>query len=74
MWVERLTDEWVATSSSVFSTAWTGFHRISRGPTLMTFFYGSPASGWTRIFEATILNYYMSALQYYCNHDSKNNK
>ena len=51
IWVERLTDEWVATSSPMFATAWPGFHKFSRGPTLMTFFSGSPASGWTRNFR-----------------------
>ena len=51
MRVERLTDEWVATSSPMFATAWPGFHKCSRGPTLMTFFSGSPASGWTRNFR-----------------------
>ena len=41
MWVERLTDEWIATSSLVFATEWPGFHKFSRGPSLMTFFTGS---------------------------------
>ena len=49
--VERLTDEWIATSSPMFATAWPGFHKISRGPSLMAFFTGSPASGWTRNFR-----------------------
>ena len=48
MWVERLTDEWIATSSRMFATAWPGFHKFSTGPFLMTFFNGSPARGWTR--------------------------
>ena len=26
MWVERLADEWIATSSPMFATAWPGFH------------------------------------------------
>ena len=42
MWVERLADEWVSTSSPMFATEWPGFHKFSRGPTLMTFFNGSP--------------------------------
>ena len=42
MWVERLADEWIATSSPIFVTTWPGFHKISRGPFLMTFFTGSP--------------------------------
>ena len=48
MWVERSADEWVATSSPMFATEWPDFHKFSRGPSLMTFFSGSPASGWTR--------------------------
>ena len=43
MWVERLADEWIATSSPIFATAWPGFHKFTRGPSLMTFFTGSPA-------------------------------
>ena len=42
MWVERLADEWLATSSPIFATAWPDFHKFSRGPSLMTFFTGSP--------------------------------
>ena len=48
MWFERLADEWIATSSPMFATEWPGFQKFSRGPSLMTFFSGSPASGWTR--------------------------
>ena len=51
MWVERLADEWIATSSPMFDIAWPGFHTFSRGPSLMTFFTGSSASGWTRNFR-----------------------
>ena len=51
MWVERLADEWIATSSSMFATEWPGFHKFSRSLSLMTFFTGSPASGWTRTFR-----------------------
>ena len=47
MWVERLADEWIATSSPMFGTSWPGFHKFSRGPFLMTFFTG----GWTRNFR-----------------------
>ena len=46
MWVERLADEWIVTSSPMFATEWPGFYKISGGPSLMTFFPGSPASGW----------------------------
>ena len=35
----------------MFATAWLGFHKFSRGPSLMTFFTGSPDSGWTRNFR-----------------------
>ena len=48
MWVERLADEWIATSSPMFASEWPGFHKFSRGSSLMTFFTVSPASGWTR--------------------------
>ena len=50
MWVERLADEWIVTSSPMFETQWPGFHKFSRGPSLMTFFTSSSASGWTRTF------------------------
>ena len=51
MCVERLADEWIATSSPMFANEWPGFYKFSRGPSLMTFFSGSPASGWTRNFR-----------------------
>ena len=41
VWVERLADEWIATSSPMFATEWPGFHKFSRGPSFMTFFTGS---------------------------------
>ena len=50
-WVERLVGELISTSSPMFATEWRGFHRFSRGPSLITFFIGSPASGWTRNFR-----------------------
>ena len=50
MWIEWLTDEWIATSSPMFATAWPGFDKFSRDPSLMTFFTGSAASVWTRNF------------------------
>ena len=49
--VERLVDEWIATSSPMFATEWPGFHKFARGPFLMTFFTASPTSGWTRNFR-----------------------
>ena len=42
MWVERLADEWIATSCPMFATAWPNFHKFFRGPSLMTFFSRSP--------------------------------
>ena len=51
MWVERLADEWIATSSPMLTTAWPGLHKFSRGPSLMTFFTASRARGWTRNFR-----------------------
>ena len=41
LWVERLADEWAATSSPMFATEWPDFHKFSRGPSLMTFFSDS---------------------------------
>ena len=51
MWVERLAVEWIATSSPMFAIEWPGFHKFSRGPSLITFLSDSPASGWTRNFR-----------------------
>ena len=51
MWVERLVGEWIATSSPMFATEWPGFHKFSRDPSLMPFFFWFPASGWTRNFR-----------------------
>ena len=51
MWDEQLVGELISTSSPIFATEWPRFHRYSRGPSLMTFFSGSPASGWTRNFR-----------------------
>ena len=45
MWVERLADECIVTSSPMFATACPGFHMFSRGPSLVIFFNDSPASG-----------------------------
>ena len=45
MWIERLADEWITTSSPLFATEWPGFHKFSRGPILMTFCTGFHASG-----------------------------
>ena len=62
MLVERLAYEWIATSSPMFATEWPGFHKFTRGPSLMTFFSGSPASGEHGIFASTVLNYHRFAL------------
>ena len=51
MCVERLVGEWIATSSPMFANEWPGFNKFSRDPSLMNFFSGSPASGWTRNFR-----------------------
>ena len=51
MWVERLIGELISTSSSMFAAEWPDCHRFSRGSSLITFFNGSPASGWTRNFR-----------------------
>ena len=62
MWVERLADEWITTSSSMFATEWPGFNKFLRGPSLMTFFSGSLLVVGHEIFASTILNYRKSAL------------
>ena len=54
MWVERLTDEWIATSSPMFATAWPGFYKFSGGPSLMTFFTGFPLVVGLALFASTI--------------------
>ena len=41
MWIERLVGELISTSSPMFATEWPGFHRFSRGPSVMIFFSGS---------------------------------
>ena len=51
MWIERLADEWIATSSQCLQLSGLAFTKFSRGPSLMTYFAGSPASGWTRNFR-----------------------
>ena len=53
MWVERLADEWIAQASSMFGTEWPGFHKFSRGPSLMTFFNSSPPVVGLAIFVST---------------------
>ena len=53
-WVERLADEWIATSSPMFVNVWPGFHKFSRGPSVMTFFPGSPPVAGLTIFASTI--------------------
>ena len=54
MWVERLVDEWIATSSQMFATAWLGFHKFSRSSSLITFFNGFPPVVGLAIFVSTI--------------------
>ena len=50
IWVEWLPGKMISTSSPMFATEWPGFHKFTRGSSLMTFFSGYPASGWTRNF------------------------
>ena len=56
MWVERLVGELISTSSPMFATEWLGFHRFSRGSSLMTIFSGSMLVVGHGIFASTILN------------------
>ena len=53
MLVERLADEWIATSSSKFATEWPGFHKFSRGSSLLTFFTDSRPVVGLAIFVST---------------------
>ena len=54
MWVERLADEWIATSSPMFATACPGFQKFSRGLFHMTFFSGCPPVVGLAIFASII--------------------
>ena len=54
MWVEELRDEWIATSSLMFTTVWPGFHKFSTGPSRMTFVNSSPPVVGQPIFASTI--------------------
>ena len=60
MWVKRLADEWIATSSPMFATAWYGFHKFSRDPSLMKFFTGFPPVVGLTLSASTIQNYHES--------------
>ena len=62
MWIERLSGEMISTSSPMFATEWPGFHKFTRGPSLMTFFSGSLLVVGHGIFASTVLNYRKSAL------------
>ena len=53
MWVERLVDEWIATSSSKFGTEWPGFHKFARGLSHMTFSTGPLLAAELEIFAST---------------------
>ena len=52
-WVDNkdINKLYIEPKSIMFATVWPGFQKFSRGPSLMTFFSGSPASGWTRNFR-----------------------
>ena len=54
MLLERLADEWIATSSLIFATALPGFHKFFIAPSHMTFFNGSPPVVEHAIFVSTI--------------------
>ena len=54
--------ELISTSSPMFATEWPGFHKFSRGPSLITFFSGSLLVVGHGIFASIILNYRRFAL------------
>ena len=62
IWFELLADEWIATSSQMFATEWPGFHKFSRGPSLMTCSLIPLLVVGHGIFASTILKYRKSAL------------
>ena len=62
MCVQRLEDEWIATSTPMFATEWPGFHKFARDPSLMTFSLVPLLVVGHGIFASTILNYRKSAL------------
>ena len=57
MLVERLAEEWIATSSPMFAIAWPRFHKFSSDPSLMTFFTGSPPEAELAVLALTIWIY-----------------
>ena len=57
MWVERLLEEWIPSSSPMFATEWPGFHKFTRGLSLMTFFSGSLLVDGHGIFAWSTWNY-----------------
>ena len=52
-WVEQLADEWIATSSTMFPSAWPAFHKFCRGQSIITFLNGSPPVAGQAIFALT---------------------
>ena len=48
LWVERGFGEWFDSNCGEFINNWPQFHIFTRGPSLMVYFAGTPASGWTR--------------------------
>ena len=54
MWVERLADEWITTSSPMLATKWLGVHKFSRGPSPVTFSLVLPLVAGLAIFVSTI--------------------
>ena len=66
VWVERLEDEWVATSSPMFATEWPGFHKFTRVRSLCHSSLGLLLAAGHGIFASTILKYreYIILVQY----------
>ena len=58
MRVEQLADEMIATSCPMFATEWHDFYNFSSGPSLMTFFTGSPPVAGLAFFTTSIQNHH----------------
>ena len=62
MWVERLAYEWIATSSPMFATEWSGIQKFTRGPALRIFSVVPLLVVGHGSFASTVLNYHRFAL------------
>ena len=51
MWVERLADEWIITSSQMFAKAWGKRSQVFKRSVPYDILYWFSASGWTRNFR-----------------------